>query len=72
MATGNFTEKGAEYAVRAHRETIKAVGDVTLPAIRGVTVDRSLSQIATESFTIAGKTYTGGDIANVLSAIADI
>ncbi len=68
-----FTEKGQQYSVRAHRETVRtdSEGNI-LSRERGVTVERTFSAIATEQFTIAGKAYTGGEVADALSAIADI
>jgi hypothetical protein len=67
-----FTEKGQDPSVRAHREVIETALDGTFKRERaGVTVERRLSAVATESFEIGGHTYTGGEIAMVLAAIAD-
>jgi hypothetical protein len=67
-----FTEKGQDPSVRAHREMIETASDGTFKRERsGVTVERSLSAVATETFQIGGHTYTGGEIAMVLAAIAD-
>lgn len=68
-----FTEKDTDPSVRVHRETVRSTvtGEI-MSRDRGVVVERSLSSVAGEAFTIAGKPYTGAEIANVLSAIADI
>lgn len=67
-----FTDKGVDPTVRAHREVVKtdASGNV-ISRETGVTVNRSLSQFASQSFTVAGKSYTGAEIANLISAVAD-
>lgn len=67
-----FTEKNTDYTVRVHRETIKTVSDVTLPGVRGVTIDRSLAAVAGESYQVGPHTYTGAEVAALLAGIADI
>jgi hypothetical protein len=67
-----FIEKGTDPTVRAHREVVKtdAAGNVVAKDPSAV-VERQLSKVASQSFAIGGKTYTGAEIANVLAAVVD-
>jgi hypothetical protein len=63
-----FCERGNDPIIRAHRETIWIASDGTLlRSERGVTVDRSLSQIATESHD----GLTGAQLAGAIASRAD-
>ena len=68
-----FTERGEDPSVRAHREVVRVDGEGNVLARdRGIpAVERRLSVVAAQSFTVAGHTYTAAEIAAVIAAVAD-
>lgn len=68
-----FCEKGDDPTLRAHREvvSIDANGKVISQDRKITMVNRRLSAMAAQSFTVGGKSYSGAEIAAVIAAVAD-
>lgn len=67
------TAKGADPIVTAYREIIKTgPGGVIISKELVGSVERSLSAVAGQIFTIGGQSYTSAEIATVIAVIADI
>jgi hypothetical protein len=66
------TPKGGDPTVMVFREIVRTTPDgAVLSKQDGAIVQRSLSQVAEETFAVGDKTYTGAEIAALISAVAD-
>lgn len=68
-----LTPKGAMPVVTMHRETIKAdAAGAVLAAEQNVTVTRTAAELAAKSYTAAGVTVTGAQLAALIAEVADV
>lgn len=66
------TAKDADPVVTVWREIVRTAPDGSVISKEpSGSVTRGLTAIAAQSYTIAGKSYTSAEIANVIAAIAD-
>lgn len=67
-----FTDKGIDPLVRVHRQVIKSTADGTILSVQdNAIVERLQSAVMNDSFTAAGVTVTGAQLAALISQAAD-
>jgi hypothetical protein len=67
-----FCDKGADPIVRVHRQLVKYDPSGAIVGIENnATVERHQSQVAANTFTVAGITVTGNQLAALISQAAD-
>ncbi|MBN8960584.1 MAG: hypothetical protein J0H71_05585 [Rhizobiales bacterium] len=67
-----FCEKGEDPTIRAHRQTVRSdAGGNLLSIVNCATVERNSSTIQGDTFTAAGVTVTGAQLADLIAAAAD-
>ncbi|MGB6080199.1 MAG: hypothetical protein WBF99_12145 [Xanthobacteraceae bacterium] len=67
-----FCEKGEDPTIRAHRQTVRSGGSGSVLSVEnGALVERRSSAIQGDTFTAAGVTITGAQLAGLIAQAAD-